>query len=148
MASIYKRKEKGEKGVRWRVVIRVKRYPTVCDTFDRKQEVEDWSKEIERQIKSGQYNFNQNKHLNTFNQLVERFLSDGGLEHHRSKKNTLRHLDYWKERIGEYGLVHITSELVGKERKELAETPTHKGTKRSPATTNRYMATLSSLLMS
>ena len=77
---------------------------------------------------------------------MERFLSDGGLEHHRSREDTLRHLEYWKSRVGEYGLVHITSELVGKERKFLADTPTHKGTKRSAATTNRYMASLSSLL--
>lgn len=146
MASIYKRKEKGEKGIRWRAVIRMKGYPIVCETFDRKQEAEDWAKEVERQIKSGQYNFNQHKHLSTFNQLVERFLSDGGLEHHRSKDDTLRHLEYWKSRLGEYGLVHITSELVGKERKLLADTPTHKGTKRSAATTNRYMASLSALL--
>lgn len=33
MASIYKCKEGG-----WRAVIRIKGYPAVCETFDRKQE--------------------------------------------------------------------------------------------------------------
>lgn len=47
MAAIYKRKEKNGK-VRWRMVIRLKGYPIVCDTFDRKQEAEDKAQEIER----------------------------------------------------------------------------------------------------
>ncbi|MCX6994699.1 MAG: hypothetical protein NTY13_02550 [Chlamydiae bacterium] len=42
--------------------------------------------------------------------------------------------------------MHITPELVGKERKLLAESPSHQGKKRSSATTNRYMASLSLLL--
>jgi integrase len=146
MASIFKRRLKDSKSFKWRAVVRIKGYPTVCETFDRKQEAEDWGKELERKIKAGQYNFTQLKQQSTLNDLVERFLSDGGLEHHRSKEDTLRHFDYWKGRMGEYALVHITAELIGKERKLLMETPTWKGTPRSPATTNRYMASLSSLL--
>ena len=51
-----------------------------------------------------------------------------------------------KTRLGDYALVHITPELLGKERQLLADTPTLKGTKRTPSTINRYMASLSSLL--
>lgn len=60
MASIYKRKNKNGTNV-WRAVIRIKGYPTVCDHFDRKQEAEDWAQTVERQIKLGQFKFDQHK---------------------------------------------------------------------------------------
>ena len=53
MASVYKRKD----GKGWRAVIRMKGYPTVWETFDRKQEADDWANETERRIKRGQFNF-------------------------------------------------------------------------------------------
>ncbi len=142
MASIYKRKD----GKGWRAVIRMKGHPTLCDHFERKQEAEDWAQEVERQIKLGQYKFDQHKKLHTFNELTDRYSLDGALEHHRSAHDTQRHLAYWQSRFGAYALVHITSELLSKERRLLLETPTAKGQKRTPATVNRYVASLSALL--
>lgn len=46
--------------------------------------------------------------------------------------------------MGHYALVHITPELISKERQILAETLTPKGAKRSAGTINRYMAVLAS----
>jgi integrase len=43
-------------------------------------------------------------------------------------------------------LIHITPELINKERKLLADTSTPQGTKKSASTINRYMAVLSSTL--
>ena len=51
MASIFKRKNDDGTTV-WRVVIRIKGYPTVCNHFDRKQEADDWAADTERQIGS------------------------------------------------------------------------------------------------
>jgi hypothetical protein len=49
MASIYKRDNPdGTKG--WRAVVRIKGHPTVCNHFDRKQEADDWSADVERKI--------------------------------------------------------------------------------------------------
>ncbi len=146
MASIFKRKLKDGKGFTWRAVVRIKGYPAVCESFDRKQEAEDWGQQTERRIKLGQFKFDQHKHLHTFAQLVERFTSDGVLQHHRSAGDTLRHLNYWKGRLGAFALVHITSDLVGKERQLLSQTPTEKGKKRTASTINRYMSSLSSTL--
>ena len=148
MACIVKRKNKDGSNS-WRVIIRLKSYPTVCKTFDRKQEAEDWAQDTEQKIKRGQFRFDLYNTQHTFKDLVERFLNDGALEHHRSAKDTLRHLNYWKERLGSYGLVHITAEKIGKERKILINTPTKKGTKtalRSSATINRYFSSLSTIL--
>ena len=145
MASIYKRKNKNGTTV-WRAVIRIKGYPTLCKTGERKQELLDWAQDTKWQIKSGQFSFDHYKNQHTFRDLVERFLQDGAIEHHRSGKDTLRHLNYWKSHLSSYALIHITTELISKERKLLLETPSIKGKLRTSATINRYMATLSTLL--
>ena len=144
MASIFKRKNEDGTTV-WRAVVRIKDYPTVCNHFARKQEADDWSKEIERQIKLGQFKFDQHNRIHTFTQLVERYLNDGAIEHHRSADDTRRHLLYWQSRFAAFGLVHLTPELIGTERQILLETPTAKNKKRTTATVNRYMASLSLL---
>ena len=145
MASIYKRKSKDGKSVVWRAVVRIKGYPTICNHFDRKQAAEDWALEVERQIKRGEFKFDQYNQLHTFTELVERFLNNGAIEHHRSAEDTRRHLVYWQSRFDAFALVHITPELAGKERQQLWETPTSKQKKRTAATVNRYMASLSLL---
>jgi len=145
MASFYKRKNKNCTTV-WRAVIRIKGYPTVCKTDHRKQELLDWAQDTERKIKNGQFNFDQYKNQHTFEDLVDRYIQNGILEHHRSADDTKRHLNYWKSRLGSYAIIHITADLLSKERKHLSELPTAKGTKRTTATTNRYMSSLSSLL--
>ncbi len=144
MASIQKRKNKNGTS-HWRAVVRIKGYPTVCNHFDRKQEAEDWAVGIEREIKQGKYNFDRHKDQKTFSQLIDRYLSDGALEHIRSAEDVTYHLNYWKSRIGDYALIHLTSEFIGQERQHLANVPTNKNLKRSPATVNRYIASLSAL---
>lgn len=144
MASIYKRKNNDGTAV-WRAVVRIKGYPTVCNHFERKQEAEDWASGIERQIKLGEFKFDQHNQVRTFTHLTQRYLNDGTLEHHRSAKDTRRHLTYWESRFAAYALMHLTPELIGKERQRLLELPTHQGKKRTSATVNRYIASLSLL---
>jgi hypothetical protein len=64
MASIYQRTNNNGTKV-WRAVIRLKGHPTVCEHFDRKQEAEDWAREMEQQIKRGKYSSNQTKQKKT-----------------------------------------------------------------------------------
>lgn len=133
MASIFKSKNK-DGTFCWRAIVRIKGYPTVCSHFDRKQEADDWASTIEPQIKVGKFNFNQHKQQHTFTQLLERYISDGALQHIRSAEDVSHHLNYWKVRMGNFALIHLTPELIGKERQLLADTPT-----------NRYISSLSAL---
>ncbi len=144
MASIFKRKNK-DGTFCWRAVVRIKGYPTVCNHFDRKQEADDWASDTEREIKLGQFKFNRHKQQHTFTQLLERYENDGALQHIRSAEDVMYHLNYWKTRIGDYALVHLTPDLLGQERQYLADIPTSKGLKRSPATVNRYVSSLSAI---
>lgn len=52
--------------------------------------------------------------------------------------------EYWNQRLGAYALIHITPELIAQERKILIDSSLPDGSKRSPATINRYTAVLSS----
>lgn len=147
MASIYKRKDKdGTKTNSWRAVVRIKGYPTVYGHFDRKQEADDWAADVEREIKLGKFNFDRHKQQHTFTNLIDRYINDGALQHIRSSKDVIHHLDYWKTRLGNYDFIHLTPDLIGKERQYLADKPTFKGNKPSLATVNRYISSLSSIL--
>jgi hypothetical protein len=103
--------------------------PQSANHDERKQVVIDWASDVERQIKAGQYKFDHHNQMRIFADLTEHFLRSGALEHHRSAADTLRHLNYWKSRLGSFSLVHLTSELIGKERQLLSDTPTTKGSK-------------------
>ena len=146
MASIYKRKDKTGKTIGWRAVVRMKGYPTVCKQCDRQKEAEDWAADVEQEIKQGRFNVNLYKSQRTFTELLERYRNDGELEHIRSIDDVIRHLEYWKSRLGDFALVHLTTELLGKERRLLADTPINTEAKRSSATVNRYFSSLSAIL--
>ena len=76
----------------------------------------------------------------TYADLPHRMEGDGVFDQQHSFKNCRSQFDYWKECLGAYALVHITSELIAQERKALVDST------RSPATINRYIAVLSSTL--
>ncbi|MBN9376760.1 MAG: hypothetical protein BGO14_00125 [Chlamydiales bacterium 38-26] len=133
MASVYKRKDKdGTKTNSWRAVVRIKGYPIVCGHFDRKQEAEDWAADVEREIKLGKFNFDRHKQQHTFTQLLDCYINDGALQYIRSAKNVSPHLDYWKAHLGNYDLIHLTPDLIGKERQYLADKPPLKGINPAP----------------
>ena len=146
MASIYKRKDKKGKTIGWRAVVRMKGYPTICKQHDRQEEAEDWAADVEREIKQGRFNVNLYKSQHTFIELLERYRNDGALEHIRSLDDVIRHLEYWKSRLGDFALLHLTTELLGKERRLLADTPINTEAKRTSATVNRYFSSLSAVL--
>jgi hypothetical protein len=139
MASIYKKKSKDGKSMVWRAVICIKGYPTICDTFKRKQEADDWVKDTERRIKLGQFNFAAHNKHHTYTDLLHRMEGEGAFDLQRSFKNCRSQFDYWKQHLGAYALVHVTPELIAQERKILIDSSLSDGSKRSPATINRYI---------
>lgn len=140
MASIYQRTNPNGAKV-WRAVIRMKGHPVVCKHFDRKQEAEDWVIEREQQIKQGKYSPNKAEHK-TLSDLLDVYIPDAVVGHHKAFKDTIRELEYFRERLGGYALIYITPEVLLSERRILSETSTKKGALRNPATVNRYFATL------
>lgn len=127
-------------------MVRIKGYPTVCNHFDRKQEAMDWAADVERQIKLGKYKFGREDQKKTLSDLIDRYIEDGVLDHHKAAKDTRRHLEHFKKVLGGYAIAYITPDLLLAERKKLLNSPSAKGTKRNPSTVNRYFSALSGVL--
>lgn len=136
MASVYQRTNKDGSKV-WRVVVRVKGHPTVCEHHERKQVAYD---RAELQIKQGKFISNKAKEK-TLNELINLYIDDAVIGHHKAAKDTVQQLNYFRERLGKYALIFITPELLIEECKKLLALPTHRATTRKPATVNRYFAT-------
>jgi len=140
MASIYQRTNKDGSKV-WRAVIRIKGHPAVCQHDERKQVVEDWARRTELEIKEGRYKQNKGKE-NTLKDLIDIYIQDGVIGHHKAASDTIRQLNHFRETIGDYALIYITPELLLSERKKLSETRSNRKNLLNPATVNRYFATL------
>ncbi|NGX40382.1 MAG: Tyrosine recombinase XerC [Candidatus Anoxychlamydiales bacterium] len=146
MATIQKRKNKN-KTFSYRVMIRPKDgLPPTYKTFPVYQEAKDWAIEEEARRRQGIYFPDQIKKKQTLSELIDKYIELDLAFKSKSSKDTLRHLHWWKNKIGKFSLNHITPDLIAKHRKELMEGITSKGTQRSPATTNRYLASLSIIL--
>jgi len=142
--SVYKRILKS--GYSWRAVIRIKGHPTVSETFERKQEAEDWERTTKQQIKSGKYKFLRPEQTRTLAELLDRYIQEFVQDQHRSPKDTIRHLTYFNSKLGAYALSYLTRDLLSDERKILLATPTNKNKTRTAATVNRYLSSLSGAL--
>jgi len=141
MASIYQRTNKDGSKV-WRAIIRLKGHPTVCEHFIRKQEAEDWAMDTELQIKRGKYSPGKGKEK-TLIDLIDAYIQDAVIGHHKAVTDTVRQLNYFREKLGSYALIYITPDLLLEERKRLSLVSTNRKSHLNPATINRYFATLS-----
>ena len=133
MASIRKRNGKHH------VQIRLRGFPQVTETFDRKSDAEKWAKATETDMQRRVYFPQHEAERHTIADLVER-----QLEHIKVKRahDYERHkgiLGMWKERLGAYTLATPNlSDLIGRERDRL-----HNQEGLAAGTINRYMASLS-----
>lgn len=144
MASIYQRTNKDGSKV-WRAVVRIKGHPSVSSHDERKQVVEDWAKDTETKIKNGKYDFAKNKER-TLSELIDLYIQDAVISHHKAADDTIYQLSYFKKEIGKYALNYITPELLLAERKKLLTEKSKRGKILNPATVNRYFSTLSGAL--
>ena len=146
MATIEKRVTDG--GTGYRVKIRLRGFPPETATFERLTDARDWAKATEADMKKGRY-FGQSKR-HTFNEMADEYAPHA--------KDAER-LDYWRGVFGSDLLSDITPDRIAKQRDKLLaeETPRfatpptgdkeadakRPKAKRSGATVNRYMASLS-----
>lgn len=150
MATIQERKKKNGKTT-FTATIRVKGYPPLSATFDRKSDARLWIQEHEPDMKKGRHikEYEANKH--TLNELIDRYI-DVELPKRKETdhKKYKMQLDWWKSKIGNYLLSNITPALLSQCKELLCkeESPKPKKGKktRSGATANRYMACLSIVL--
>lgn len=146
MATIQKRKNKNST-ISYKVMIRTKDgLPTSYKTFPTLQEAKDWALQEEAFRRQQIYFPERAKNRHTVAELIDCYLDTILPSKPKNAKDTMRQLAWWKEKIGQYSLMLITPDLIATYRKELREGVTNKGTKRTPATVNRYLAAMSTVL--
>ena len=146
MHDIQKRKKKNGT-FSYTARIRVKGYPTISATFEKKQDAQLWIQENESKMKLGRHIQPSESKKHTLNELIKRYISNELPKRKTDHQKFQMHLDWWKNKIGCYYLNMITPALITqcKETLETEPSPKPKNGRntRTPATVNRYLATLS-----
>lgn len=134
MASIETRiNSKGEKS--YRVKVRLRGYPTQSATFSRLTDAKKWVASTESAIREGRHFKTAEAKKHTFKDLVKRYCAETLPDYSaREQQERKAKLEWWSSKLGNYLLSDITQALISEQRSKL---------NRSPATQNRYLATLS-----
>jgi len=161
MASIQRIVSPLTKEVSYRAQVRVKGHATQGKTFPNKKEAQQWANSVEAAIRENRY-FPHAKASRTLFADVAQQYRDSVLQGSKREPNQGRHLDWWIERFAGKTLAEITPDLIAQARDELAAGTYTRGKertsrktgviippkeyRRSGATVNRYLATLSHML--
>lgn len=147
MASIDRRVGSDGK-VTWRVRIRQRGFPTRTKSFNRKTDATAWAKTIEGDLTSGRHVPTQEAMRRTLADAIDRYLEHTlpNKPRNRDKKKVEALLGWWRDELGSYALANLTPAAIVEARDKLSNGKTNRGSKRSPATVNRYLAALSHVL--
>ena len=144
MATITKRKGKG--GTTYKVQIRMKGQPPETATFDRLTDAKKWAADTESAISAGRH-FGVARRR-SFADLADKY-EDSFTATLKSSEARRGHMAYWRSAFTGMVLADITPAVVATERDKLATLApkrgrgTQAGATLTPATVNRYLATLS-----
>ena len=142
MANIEKRTTTDGK-IAYRVKIRLKGYPVQSATFERMTDAKKWVQSTESAIKEGRHFKTSEAKRHTLGDLIDRYISDVLPTKPKNARNQSQQFEWWRAQMGSYSLADVTPALIAQYRDTLASGVTVRGTQRSPATVNRYLAALS-----
>lgn len=143
MASIRKRTNK-DGSTSYRVDVRLKGFSPQRATFSRLTDAKKWAQHTESAIREGRYFKTAEARKHTFADLADRYIRDAlPKKSPTAKKIQTAQIQWWKKQIGDRTLADVTSSVITEYRDKLLTGETKRGTIRSPATVNRYMAALS-----
>jgi integrase len=135
----------GTKGSHYRVQIRLKGCPHLSKNFESFLNAKEWKRKTVAALKSGQsYETTEMRRL-TIGDLIDRFIQTnlGNLRNHLTMKGQL---EWWKKEIGYCILSQFREDLIASSRDKLKKEPDYLGRLRSPATVNRYLCSLGSVI--
>ena len=119
MATVQKRIQKNGV-VRYRVMIRQSDgYPPASKICSTKEEAKHWAKLEEARRMQGFGPADQIKGKQTLADLIDRYMTIILPTKPKDARNMKRHLDWWQDKIGKYGLTRIFPDLIAQCRQEL-----------------------------
>ena len=139
MATIAKRKDKNG-NTKYQVIIRLKGARSETATFARLTDAKRWAQDTESAIRDGRHFKTSEAKRHTLGEMIDKYISQFDPPSYK-----VAQLEWWKAKLGFHRLSDITPALIAEGRDELKNGITKRGTKRSPATTVRYLAALSHL---
>lgn len=149
MGDIQKRLNKKGK-MSYTARIRVQGYPVMSATFQKKQDAETWIQDNESKMRKGMYINDSESLKHTLANLIDRYIENELPKRVAYGNHIKHHLDWWKNKLGRYYLANLTPAKITECKELLENEPNQRATKsnvkRSPATVNRYLASLSLVL--
>lgn len=133
MATI--RTRKGKKGTHFQAIVRRAGYPDQRRTFPTKQEAQDWSAELERDIRERKLSPHRLAQRKTLADAVDIYLPR--IKGTKNYKDTKRLCTWWKDKLGATSLNEITAIGIDQQLDTLSC---------SKPTMNRYLGALSGCL--
>lgn len=140
MATITKRT--GKNGTSYKVQIRLKGHPAETASFARLTDAKRWAAETETAIRQGRH-FGIARRR-TFAELADKYEA-AITDHLKSADSRAQHLGYWRSAFDGLVLEDITPGAITEKRDALMQ-PAGDQKARTPATANRYLASLSACL--
>lgn len=143
MATFQKRKNGN-----YTACIRVKGYKNLSATFDRLTDARTWANRIESDMRTGKYIDVSESIKHTFGDLIDKYIKEKLPQRREAEQHYYKNvLLWWKSELGYLMLKEVTPKLIAEKRNKLLKEPNINATKtkkkRTGATVNRYLATLS-----
>jgi integrase len=139
MATI--RKIARESGAVYMAIVRKRGQPQITKTFKTRNAAERWGRKTEAGIEEGRAGLIDESARHTFADAVKKYRAEvlSDLRPETARKYA-QHLDHWTQALGHLRLSEVTAVKIAEARDAL----TTEG--KAPATVNRYLATLASVL--
>lgn len=141
MASIEKRTYP-DGTVMYRARVTKKGAPRLSQSFTTEREAKRWSHRMESEIINGRFFGREETKERTFTDFVDRYIETELPKNPKAFGKQRMMMLWWKEKLGEYFLSHISPAMISELRDSLLKGTTYRGTLRTRSTANRYLAAL------
>ncbi len=126
--------------------VRLKGHSPERATFRTKSAAKKWIQDTESAIRDGRYRQLSESKKHTLANLIDRFIKYWLPRFPKREKKQTSLLNWWQSQLGYVVLSDLSPSLIAEKRDELFHGMTIRKKRRSPATVNRYLASLSTAL--